>query len=124
MSMAHSLEIRVPLLDDSMVNVALTLPASVRTKPGKALLSEAANIQKPNAKRPFALPFEAWMRGPLRDAVREGLLSSELPFNEAVPPEFRERLWHSFEAGRTHWSRPWAVAVLRLWPAANSFSWR
>jgi asparagine synthase (glutamine-hydrolysing) len=124
MSMAHSLEIRVPLLDDSMVNVALTLPASVRTRPGKAVLSEAANIKKPNAKRPFALPFDAWMRGPLRDTVREGLLSSELPFNDVVSREFRERLWHSFESGRTHWSRPWAVAVLRLWPAANSFSWR
>jgi asparagine synthase (glutamine-hydrolysing) len=124
MSMAHSLEIRVPILDDSMVKVALALPADVRTKSGKALLSEAANIEKPNVKRPFALPFEQWMRGPLRDSVREGLLSSELPFNDIVPGDLRNRLWQSFEAGKTHWSRPWAVAVLRLWPAANGFAWR
>jgi asparagine synthase (glutamine-hydrolysing) len=124
MSMSHSLEIRVPLLDDSMVNVALALPAEVRTQPGKTLLAQAANIERPNAKRPFALPFEQWMRGPLRDTVREGVLSSELPFGDVVPVEFRQRLWDAFEAGRTHWSRPWAVAVLRLWPAANDFSWR
>jgi asparagine synthase (glutamine-hydrolysing) len=124
MSMSHSLEIRVPLLDDSMVNVALALPAEVRTRPGKGLLAQAANIERPNAKRPFALPFEQWMRGPLRDTVREGLLSSELPFGDIVPVEFRQRLWDAFEVGRTHWSRPWAVAVLRLWPAANDFSWR
>jgi asparagine synthase (glutamine-hydrolysing) len=124
MSMSHSLEIRVPLLDDSMVNVALALPAAVRTQPGKALLAQAANIERPNAKRPFTLPFEQWMRGPLNETVREGLLSHELPFGDAVPMEFRQRLWDAFEAGRTHWSRPWAVAVLRLWPAANDFSWR
>jgi asparagine synthase (glutamine-hydrolysing) len=124
MSMSHSLEIRVPLLDDSLVRVALALPAAVRTRPHKAVLAEAANIERPNVKRPFALPFEQWMRGPLRETVREGLLSSALPFNDLVPIDFRRRLWGAFEAGRTHWSRPWAVAVLRLWPAANGFSWR
>ncbi len=124
MSMSHSLEIRVPILDDSMVKVALALPATVRSQPGKALLAQAANVEWPNVKRPFALPFEQWIRGPLRDTVMEGLLSNELPFGELVPVEFRKRLWHSFEAGRTHWSRPWAVAVLRLWPSANGFSWR
>jgi asparagine synthase (glutamine-hydrolysing) len=124
MSMSHSLEIRVPLLDDSLVKVALAMPASVRTRSGKALLAEAANIERLNVKRPFALPFEKWMRGPLKETVREGLLSSELPFSDLVAVDFRQRLWDAFESGRTHWSRPWAVAVLRLWPAANGFSWR
>jgi asparagine synthase (glutamine-hydrolysing) len=124
MSMSHSLEIRVPLLDDSLVRVALALPAAVRTQPGKALLAQAANLERPTSKQPFALPFEQWMRGPLRETVREGLLSSELPFNDLVTVDFRHRLWGAFESGRTHWSRPWAVAVLRLWPAANGFTWR
>ena len=42
MSMAHSLEVRVPLLDDSVVRVALALPASVRTAAGKRILVAAA----------------------------------------------------------------------------------
>jgi len=118
MSMAHSLEVRVPLLDDLLVRVVLGLPASVRLRGGKALLAEAAGI--PMApKRPFALPFETWLRGPLRAHVREGLLSSTLPLSREIPAPFRRRLWDTFEAGRTHWSRPWSVVVLRLWAEAR-----
>jgi hypothetical protein len=40
-----------------------------------------------------------------------------------LPPSFRRRVWETFENGRTHWSRPWALAVLRLWPGANGFRW-
>jgi asparagine synthase (glutamine-hydrolysing) len=124
MSMSHSLEIRVPLLDDVLVRVAMVVPAEQRTQAGKALLARAAGIERPNAKRPFALPFGQWMRGPLRETVRQALLSEDLPFAEVVPPAFRHRLWTAFDEGRTHWSRAWAVTVLRLWPEANSFAWR
>ena len=122
MSMAHSLEVRVPLLDDSMVRVALALPSEVRNEPGKALLARAARIHAA-PKRPFALPFEPWMRGPLNEHVRSGLLSEELPFSELIPAAFRRRLWDSFEQRRVHWSRLWAVTVLRTWPQANGFGW-
>ncbi|HEV2033405.1 MAG TPA: asparagine synthase (glutamine-hydrolyzing) [Candidatus Dormibacteraeota bacterium] len=124
MSMAHSLEIRVPLLDDLVVRSALAIPADVRTAPGKALLARAAGLSRVNAKRPFALPFEQWMRGPMREVVREAILSDQIAFADVISADFRRRLWQAFEARRTHWSRPWAVAVLRLWPEANGFSWR
>lgn len=124
MSMAHSLEIRVPLLDDLVVRAALAIPAGARTAPGKALLARAAGLGRVNVKRPFALPFEQWMRGPMLEAVRGAVLSDQLPFADAISAGFRKRLWDAFEARRTHWSRPWAVAVLRLWPEANGFSWR
>ena len=84
MSMAHSLEVRVPLLDDSVVRVALALPASVRTAAGKRILVAAAGGPMV-AKRPFALPFDAWLRGPLHEPVREALLSEDLPFAKEVP---------------------------------------
>jgi asparagine synthase (glutamine-hydrolysing) len=122
MSMAHSLEVRVPLLDDSMLRVALALPSDVRNERGKALLARAARLEAA-PKRPFALPFEPWMRGPLREHVRSGLLSEELPFSDMVPLDFRQRLWESFEQGRVHWSRLWAVTALRMWPQANGFGW-
>ena len=123
MSMAHSLEVRVPLLDDSMVRVALALPSEVRNEHGKALLARAARIDSVMPKRPFALPFDPWIRGPLREHVRSGLLSEELPFSDLVPTEFRRRLWESFEQRRAHWSRLWALTVLRTWPQANGFGW-
>jgi asparagine synthase (glutamine-hydrolysing) len=122
MSMAHSLEVRVPLLDDSMLRVALALPSDVRNERGKALLARAARLEAA-PKRPFALPFEPWMRGPLREHVRSGLLSEELPFSDLVPLDLRQRMWESFEQGRVHWSRLWAVTALRMWPQANGFGW-
>jgi len=79
MSMSHSLEIRVPLLDDEMVNLALRLPAAIRTESAKALLARAAGLEELNRKQPFALPFAAWFRGPLRTTVREALLSEDCP---------------------------------------------
>jgi asparagine synthase (glutamine-hydrolysing) len=124
MSMSHSLEIRVPLLDDEMVNLAFRIPAGVRTESGKALLARAAGLVELNRKQPFALPFAAWFRGPLRPTVREALLSEELPFADLVPAELRRNVWDAFESGRAHWSRAWAIAVLRLWPSANGLRWR
>jgi asparagine synthase (glutamine-hydrolysing) len=116
MSMAHSLEVRVPLLDDVVSRVALALPADVRLRAGKRLLADAAGVMAPQ-KRPFALPFDRWLRGPLRETAQDGLLSDSLPFAEQIPAAFRRRLWDAFEAGTTHWSRPWTVVVLRRWAA-------
>jgi len=123
MSMSHSLELRVPLLDDVMVRVALALPPEIRNEKGKALLLRAAGIENSPPKRPFALPFDIWLRGPLRETVRAALLSDELPFADLIDSGFRRRVWEAFEAGRIPWSLPWSIAVLRLWPGANGFSW-
>jgi asparagine synthase (glutamine-hydrolysing) len=123
MSMSHSLEVRVPMLDDVLVRVALRLPPDRRAASGKSLLAQAARVGRSPEKKPFLLPFDTWLRGPLRTQVREALLSEELPFGDLVSTSFRRRVWETFENGRTHWSRPWALAVLRLWPAANGFRW-
>ncbi len=122
MSMAHSLEVRVPLLDDEVVNVALAFPGHVRAANGKQLLARASGARA-LPKRPFAPPFGRWLAGPLKDPIREALLSEELPLDDVIPASLRYRLWSAFEEGRIHWSRPWAIAVLRLWPEANGLSW-
>ena len=59
MSMAHSLEVRVPLLDDEVVKTALGLPAKIRAAKGKRLLAAASGAGSP-PKRPFMPPFEQW----------------------------------------------------------------
>jgi hypothetical protein len=46
-----------------------------------------------------------------------------LPFGDHLPAAFRTNLWRNFERGRVHWSKVWAVGVLRMWPEANGFSW-
>ena len=122
MSMAHSLEVRVPLLDDEVVRLVLGLPSEIRTAGAKQLLARASGVEA-LSKRPFALPFQQWLRGPLNGSVREALLSERLPLGDVIPPNFRRRLWSAFEGRRIHWSRIWSIAVLRLWPEANGLNW-
>ena len=123
MSMAHSLEVRVPLLDDDFVAAATAVPAERRTEPGKALLVRASGLPIVHAKRPFALPFDRWIAEPLRDMVQEGLLSEALPFADLVPRDLRHRLWAAVEKDRVQWAKPWAVTVLRMWPGASGLDW-
>jgi asparagine synthase (glutamine-hydrolysing) len=123
MSMAHSIEVRVPLLDDLVVDTVLAIPANIRNEPNKSLLKRAAGITTSGPKRGFTLPFDVWLRGPLRDWTAEALLSDRLPLTWLFERHGRERLWDAFERRRVHWSRPWAVAMLRAWADANELRW-
>ena len=70
--MAHSLEVRVPLLDHLLVEYVSRLPEAVKIKRGvnKALLVEALKGLLPaeavkQRKRTFTFPWERWLRGSL-----------------------------------------------------------
>jgi asparagine synthase (glutamine-hydrolysing) len=123
MSMAHSLEVRVPLLDDDVVDVALATPADLRNRSGKAMLQEAAGFARTGPKRGFTLPFDAWMRGALREPVQEFVLSDGLPFSWLISQQARASLWRAFEDGHVHWSRPWSLAILRMWAVQHGYRW-
>jgi asparagine synthase (glutamine-hydrolysing) len=123
MSMAHSLEVRVPLLDDRVVVAALATPSAIRNRSGKALLQEAAGARVQGPKRGFTLPFDTWLRGPLRSPLQDLVLSEDLPFTWLLPANGRRDLWRAFERGRVHWSRPWAIGMLRLWAEVHGLRW-
>ncbi|HEV2058469.1 MAG TPA: asparagine synthase (glutamine-hydrolyzing), partial [Solirubrobacteraceae bacterium] len=78
MSMAHSLEVRVPFLDPHVAELALALPtaAKVRFLAKKRLLRSVASTLLPRevargAKRGFSIPMAAWLRGPLLPMARD-----------------------------------------------------
>jgi asparagine synthase (glutamine-hydrolysing) len=123
MSMAHSIEVRVPLLDDRVLDAAFAIAPQVRNRPNKALLQRAAGIDVEGPKQGFTLPFDTWMRGPLRGWTREALLSDRLPLGWLFERRGREQLWEAFERRRVHWSRPWAIAMVRAWADANELRW-
>lgn len=123
MTMAHSLEARVPLLDDRVVEAALATPGPQRNEEGKALLRRVSGMPADVPKRGFTLPFDKWMRGPLREPLREAVLSEEFPLSWLLERKGREELWRGFERGKVHWSRPWALGVLRLWAAERELDW-
>jgi len=122
-SMARSLEVRVPLLDTPLVEFVMALPDSARQKRGaqkKALLVEALGDLLPaeirsQKKRTFTLPWEQWLRGPLKSCMEESFASIAPLLTAFLKPEGVESVWRSFLNGKTSWSRPWALFVLNEW---------
>lgn len=117
MSMAVSLELRVPFLDHELVEYVLGLPAAEKERyPGpKGLLIEACRDLLPPSvyQRPksgFALPMRNWMLGPLAGFVTEGL--REILSCQFLPRAFVDDLLVRFRTGRLHWTRLWSIVVL------------
>ena len=117
MSMAVSLEMRVPFLDHELVEYVLGLPAAVKKRyPGvKGLLVEACRDLLPPSvyERPkagFVLPMKPWMLGPLASFVDEGLL--ETTTRNLLPQTFVNEMRAAFQRGRLHWTRLWSIVVL------------
>jgi asparagine synthase (glutamine-hydrolysing) len=122
MSMHHSLEVRVPLLDHPLVEFVTALPDSARRGSGlpKALLAQALGKLLPREvidqpKRTFTFPWLRWLRGPLglEVAMRLGGLTPSLA--EVLDREEVHSVWQSFLVGRTGWARPWSLFVLNEW---------
>jgi asparagine synthase (glutamine-hydrolysing) len=118
MSMASSLELRVPFLDLRLVETCLRLDAA-RARGGlKQLLRDAvADLVGPEAgrgvKRGFELPMARWMRGPLEPFVALGL--KRLSRSGLLPRVDLAGLDARFRAGRLGWARLWQFVVLGHW---------
>ena len=121
-SMARSLEVRVPLLDTPLVEFVNTLPDVARRKDGvqKALLTEALDSLLPTEitaqkKRTFTLPWEQWLRGPLKQRIEESFAHIAPQIEPLLKLEGVRGVWQEFLAGHTSWSRPWAIFSLNEW---------
>ena len=127
MSMAHGLEVRVPLIDHRLAEQAMALPGAwkvSKTTP-KPLLVGALRGALPESivhrpKRGFTLPFERWMREALRPEV-EGALGkiADGPLGSFVSGAAAQAVWSDFLTGRTSWTRPWALFVAQRWCEQN-----
>jgi asparagine synthase (glutamine-hydrolysing) len=124
MSMAHSVEVRDPFLDQDLVELVAGYPGDLkRAGDGvKPLLSEAMADDLPVAirrrrKMGFSLPFARWLRGPLGEALDETLLDARIGGEVAAalnPAAVREVL-ERFRAGSGSWVRVWSLYVLKCW---------
>jgi len=121
-SMAHSLEVRVPLLDHVLVEFVSRLPAEVKIKRGvnKALLVQALRGLLPEEivgqrKRTFTFPWERWLRGSLAARVSAGLSNPAPALAAHLNSDAVRAVWLAFEASKTNWSRPWSLYVLNQW---------
>ena len=121
-SMAQSLEVRVPLLDTPLVEFMGSLPDAARQRAGtqKALLVESLSDILPaeilsQRKRTFTLPWEEWLRGPLRARLERSFGDPAPAFVAHVHTDGVRGVWSAFLAGKTSWSRPWSLFVLNEW---------
>jgi asparagine synthase (glutamine-hydrolysing) len=121
-SMANSLEVRVPLIDHRLVEFMGRLPKSAKFIPGvsKALLVEALSDLLPDnvvgqTKRTFTLPWEVWLRGPLGVNVSQSLAGITPELKPYMNQRAVRGAWQNFIIGQTNWSRPWSLYVLNEW---------
>jgi asparagine synthase (glutamine-hydrolysing) len=122
MSMAHSLEVRVPFLNHTLVEFVSRLPASVKRSESrpKSLLTEAMEDLLPpevvfQPKRTFTLPWENWLRMQLKEEVATELSAVAPSLEHSLAVRAFERVWKSFLEGHTSWSRVWSLFVLNRW---------
>ena len=117
-SMAVSLEVRTPFLDHRVVELAWSLPLSmkIRNDRGKWITRKLLRKYLPAAlvdreKQGFGLPVGAWLRGPLRPWAEELLTNAGEPFDAA---QVRD-LWRRHTSGQNHQTDLWTVLMYQAW---------
>ena len=118
-SMAHSLEVREPLMDHKLVEWLGSLPSNLKIKgnEGKFLLKKAyeSKLSEDNLYRPkkgFAVPLARWFRGPLRERVREAVLGDRLAATGWFNRAYLQRLVDDHQSGRMDYSAPlWTLLM-------------
>jgi asparagine synthase (glutamine-hydrolysing) len=123
MSMANSLEVRSPLLDHELAELAATIPHAwkISDGQGKRILLDAVGDRLPPAllnrpKQGFGVPLVDWFRGSLREFLRDNVTSPAFLDRGLVSPEFLRALLDEHDSGRRD-NSPWlwSLLVLSLW---------
>jgi len=118
-SMAHALEVRVPLLDHKLIEWAAGLPLGQKRRDGegKWLLKKAMEPQLPRdilyrPKRGFAVPLQSWFRGPLRSHVERAINSEKLNDAGVFDRNELRSLWRRHLGGREDFApQIWSVLM-------------
>ncbi len=118
-SMAHSLEVRVPLLDHQLVDWMSGLSPEQKLKghEGKYIFKKALEPHLPNdilyrKKMGFSIPLASWFRGPLRDKVREGLLGETMLSSGLFNESYLQELVDKHQSGARDYSAPiWTLLM-------------
>lgn len=123
MSMAASIEARVPLLDYRIVEFALNLPASmkIRSSQTKRILRKAMRPYLPvevlsKPKQGFSIPLKHWLRGELKPLMSDLLSTDTIHRRGYFKREAVSRMVKEHDQGKVnHSHRLWAMMVFELW---------
>lgn len=135
-SMAHSLEVRVPYLDPVLTDLALSLPDSTKLTPdthalnpltatyrqtgAKKILIDCARDLLPKnidnqKKHGFGMPFDAWLKGPLRDVLEDTLSDGSVRRRGIFDVQQTRYERNRFLTGKSNWVFPWLLMMTELW---------
>ena len=123
MSMANSLEIRCPLLDHRIIELAFRIPTRTKMPHGqpKSLLRGLADRRLPRKvvqmpKRGFTAPTAAWLAGPYAEQFRDDVLGAASRSRDIVDTDRVQRLFDEHRSGQhDHSFALWAVWMLERW---------
>ncbi|XLZ68460.1 XrtA/PEP-CTERM system amidotransferase [Massilia sp. SR12] len=118
-SMAHALEVRVPLLDHKLVEWISGLPPDMKLKgsEGKYIFKKSMEKYLPHdilyrKKQGFAVPLASWFRGPLRERVQQALLGPTLADTGMFNIGFLREIVEQHLSGRRDYSAPiWTLLM-------------
>lgn len=120
-SMRHSLELRVPFVDRTLIEWVWRQPGRFKQTPGRpkgALADAVRDLLPPGVatrrKRGFTLPFALWMRGPLRPFLEDTFSSASVERSGFFTTAAVQSRWQNFlrQNDPREWSRVWSLAVL------------
>ena len=122
MSMAASIESRVPFLDHPLVEFAAALPDRLKLRgwTTKHVLREAMRGTLPAAilerrKMGFPVPVGRWLRGPYRRLIDEYVLGERTAARDLFEPAVVRRLVEAHQRGENHTERLWSLINLEIW---------
>jgi len=123
MSMATSLEARVPYLDNEVVDLALAIPSRLKLRGGvrKWILKKAFAGRLPpdilrRGKEGFSMPMKNWLQGEWNGLMHELLCAGNLAHDGLFDARYVQRLMREHEShARNHSHLLWALMVFQLW---------
>jgi asparagine synthase (glutamine-hydrolysing) len=125
MTMANSVELRVPLLDHLVLEFAATLPAEHKVSHGETKRALKAAFAKTlpaeilsRKKAGFPVPYRGWLQHELRARVEETLLAENAAIHRYVRPEAVRRLLAAHAAGQDRGPEVFCLLTLELWHRA------
>ncbi len=121
-SMAHSLEVRVPLLDHEFVEWVSGIPSDIKLKgqEGKYVLKSALEPYLSNdilyrKKMGFSIPVAKWFRGPLKEKLRATIINGGLAETGLFNQDYLTKLFDQHQSGqRDHSAALWACLMFDL----------
>lgn len=123
MSMAHSLEVRAPLLDHKLIEFAGTLSSSLKLRgnESKYILKKSVESRLPKdillrKKQGFSVPLANWLRNDLKNYSEQTLLSRNAVTQEYFNPSYVRQLWELHQNGvQDNAHQLWSLIMFELW---------